>query len=341
MCPIQERKLATIRKIQEVKPITGADKICAYRVDGWWVVDQVGKYTVGDLVVYLEVDSWVSTEIAPFLSKGKEPREYEGVKGERLRTIRLKGQLSQGLLLPPHEVIGCGCYTFLKEGEDVTEWLGILKWERPINAQLAGLIRGNFPPEIPKTSQERIQNLTREFEDLKKYTWVATEKLDGTSCTFYLDKEGEFHVCSRNLDLKRDENNLYWKMAIDLDIESRMRANDLFGVALQGEVVGEGVQGNQYKCKPRFYLFDVYRVGVNYLSYDELRSLAKKLEIERVPFIMEGNIFRHDTIEDLLTFAEGESRLNDSQREGLVYQCLEHPEKSFKVISNAWLLGNE
>ena len=94
-----ERKLATIRKISEVRSIPEADKICAYGVDGWFVVDTVDKYSVGDLVVFLEVDSFVPTELAPFLSKGKEPREFEGIKGERLRSIRLRGTLSQGLLL--------------------------------------------------------------------------------------------------------------------------------------------------------------------------------------------------------------------------------------------------
>ena len=149
-----ERKLATVRTIEEIKPIDGADKICAYRVGGWWVIDQVGKYNVGDLVVYLEIDSWIPNYLAPFLSKGKEPREYEGVKGERLRTIRLKGQLSQGLLLPVDEDANYHVPVSITDGFDMTEAYGIIKWERPINAQLAGLIRGNFPPEIPKTPIE-------------------------------------------------------------------------------------------------------------------------------------------------------------------------------------------
>lgn len=98
------RKLASIKQIAEVRSIPDADKICAYRVDGWWVVDTVGKYQVGDLAVYCEVDSWIPNSLAPFLSKGQEPREYEGVKGERLRTVRLRGFTSQGLLLPLRQV---------------------------------------------------------------------------------------------------------------------------------------------------------------------------------------------------------------------------------------------
>jgi RNA ligase (TIGR02306 family) len=89
------RKLATIREIEEIKPIPEADKICAYRVDDWWVVDTINKYQVNDLVIYCEVDSWIPHELAPFLSKGQEPREYNGVKGERLKTVKLRGQISQ------------------------------------------------------------------------------------------------------------------------------------------------------------------------------------------------------------------------------------------------------
>lgn len=344
-----ERKLATIRIISAVESIEGADKICAYRIDGWWVVDQVGKYKVGDLVIYVEIDSWLSHELAPFLSKGKEPREYEGIKGERLRTIRLKGQVSQGLILPVE--IDNGQFsglvyvvkgTAVEEGDDVTTLLGIVKWERPINAQLAGLIRGNFPSEIPKTNQERIQNLSKEFEELQKHQWVVTEKLDGTSVTFYLDKEGDFHVCSRNLDLKRDENNLYWKIAIDLDIERKMLDYGYAGCALQGEIIGEGIQGNQYKRRPVFHLFDMYdSIRAVYFPVDELELQAEVLGVKTVPVLSVSFPLVAMDIPFLLTWAEGKSMLNDSQREGVVFQCLGKPEKSFKVVSNAWLLKNE
>jgi RNA ligase (TIGR02306 family) len=97
---MSERKLASIQIIQEIKPIPDADLICAYRINGWWIVSKVNEFNVGESVVYLEVDSWVPTELAPFLSKGKEPKEYNGVKGERLRSQKFKKQISQGLILP-------------------------------------------------------------------------------------------------------------------------------------------------------------------------------------------------------------------------------------------------
>ena len=96
-----ERKMATIRRIDAVQEIEGADKIEVAVVGGWKVVVKKGEFKKGELAVYLEIDSWVPTEVAPFLTKaGNKPKEYNGVKGERLRTVKLKKQISQGLLLP-------------------------------------------------------------------------------------------------------------------------------------------------------------------------------------------------------------------------------------------------
>ena len=125
---------------------------------GWQLVTAIANgFKEGDLVIYLEIDSWVPTEFAPFLSKGQEPRVYNGVKGERLKTIRLKGQISQGLLLPMSvvEIESGNPLRRFEEGEDVTALLNIQKWEAPMNAQLAGIARGTFPSFGRKTNQER------------------------------------------------------------------------------------------------------------------------------------------------------------------------------------------
>ena len=338
-----DRKLATIRKIAEVKAIPDADKICAYRVDGWWVVDSVGKYQVDDLVVYAEPDSWVPTELAPFLSKGKEPREFEGVKGERLRTVKLRGQLSQGLLLPISNCIEiAGCTSAIQEGDDWTEHLGILKWERPMNAQLAGMARGNFPTLVPKTDQERIQNLTRSFEQYQLDSWSITEKLDGSSCTFYLDDEDVFHVCSRNLDLKEDEANTFWKVARKFQIEDIMRRNFMKGMAIQGEMIGEGIQGNQYKTQLDFYVYDMYNTHTGqYILPVQLKAACERIGLKHVPILCEATEIKEQTIDSILTFAEGKSVLNGSEREGVVFKSNTVHDRSFKAINNKWLLKNE
>jgi len=341
-----ERKLASIRKISEVRSIPEADKICAYGVDGWFVVDTVDKYSVGDLVVFLEVDSFVPTELAPFLSKGKEPREYEGIKGERLRTVKLRGQISQGLLLPLSVITEVRAAVWVApdefEGSDVSDILGIIKWERPMNAQLAGMARGNFPALVPKTDQPRIQNLTREFAEYQQDTWSITEKLDGSSCTFYLDDEGVFHVCSRNLDLKEDEANSFWKVARKFDIEGIMRRNFMLGMAIQGEMIGEGIQGNQYKTQLDFYVYDMYNTHTGqYILPVQLESACEKLGLKHVPIIRDIARLNDHTIQSLLQYAEGKSLLNGSNREGVVFKSNTVHDRSWKAISNSWLLKNE
>jgi RNA ligase (TIGR02306 family) len=334
------RKLATIRKISEVRSIPDADKICAYGVDGWFVVDAVDKYSAGDLVVFLEVDSWVPTELAPFLSKGKEPREFEGIKGERLRTVKLRGQISQGLLLPLSTVVFFDLEDI--EGTDVTDVLGIIKWEKPMNAQLAGMARGNFPALVPKTDQERIQNLTRSFEQYQQDTWSITEKLDGSSCTFYLDDEDVFHVCSRNLDLKEDEANSFWKVARKFQIEDIMRRNFMKGMAIQGEMIGEGIQGNQYKTQLDFYVYDMYNTHTGqYILPVQLKAACERLGLKHVPILAEDISLVGESVSGILAQAEGKSELNASEREGLVFKSNSIHDRSFKAISNKWLIKNE
>lgn len=333
------RQLATIRRIEEVSPIQGADLIVAYRVDGWWVVDKKDQYQVGDLVVYCEVDSWIPHQLAPFLSKGKEPRVFEGVPGERLRTVRLKGQLSQGLFLKPADVMDAKQFTLAGIGGDVSELLGIQKWEPTISAQLAGQVRGNFPTEIPKTDQARVQNIRNFAQTHHGELYEVTEKLHGSSCTFYLDNDGVFHVCSRNWDLKPDENNAYWKAAIKYNVEAEMKRLGLNGYAIQGELCGEGINGNNYKLGLDFFVFDIYIVGEGYASPYSRHYLAEQLGLKHVPVVVSA-LQLLDSKEELLRKADGQSHIADCKREGYVYKS-HSSDNTFKVVSNAWLLKYE
>lgn len=334
------RKLAKIAKIDELNPIEGADAIECAVVGGWKVVAQKGLYQVGDLAVYFEIDSWIPHELAPFLSKGKEPREFEGVKGERLKTIRLRGQLSQGLLMPLEEACK-NIESELFEGLDVTVPLGILKWEKPVNAQLAGVCRGNFPSLIPKTDQERVQNLKKEIRAAydSGLLFEVTEKLEGSSMTCYLI-DGEFGVCSRNMDLKRDENNSFWKVAIEDDIENKMRFSDNF--AIQGELIGPGIQGNIYKLsKPEFRVFDVYDIkDGTYMNPADRLDMITRMGLNHVPVLVTGKDLGIGTIDELLTWAEGESKLGKTEREGIVFKQQDGG-MTFKAISNKYLLGEK
>ncbi len=211
-----------------------------------------------------------------------------------------------------------------------------------MNAQLAGMARGNFPVLVPKTDQERIQNLTRSFEQYQQDTWSITEKLDGSSCTFYLDDEDVFHVCSRNLDLKEDEANSFWKVARKFQIEDVMRRNFMKGMAIQGEMIGEGIQGNQYKTQLDFYVYDMYNTHTGqYILPIQLKAACERLGLKHVPILCEATEIKEQTIQSLLEYAEGKSVLNGSNREGVVFKSNTVHDRSFKAISNSWLLKNE
>lgn len=349
------RKLATIRRVAEVRPIEGADAIEHVRVDGWWVVGKKGEFKVDELVTYLEIDSWVPTELAPFLSKGKQPREYNGVKGERLKTVKLRGAISQGLLLPiPAEFNDPTQFT---EGLDVTELLGIQKWEPPIPAQLRGKIAGTFPSWLRKTDQERIQNCFRDVEPLFEDRWAIEEKLDGSSMTvgyrkgeFILDKDGqpipeETVICSRNLSLKLDdEGNTFVRVAKESGVLDALKAYGR-NLGISGELCGEGIQGNKYNIKGhKWFVFDILDVDTGkYLGFTE-RNIALfylsqlGAQLETVPYIISQNL-RGETVNSLLEMAEAKSVLNaKSEREGLVFKNQRDPDISFKAISNRWLL---
>ena len=330
------RKMATVRKIDAIGPIEGADAIEVATVGGWKVVINKCEFQAGDLAVYCEIDSWIPFELAPFLSKGKEPREFEGVKGERLRTVKLRGQISQGLLLNLDNVIP-ETHSF-GEDSDVSEYLNIKKWEKAIPAQLAGQVKGNFPTQIPKTDQERVQNLKKEIESAQGAVFEVTEKLEGSSMTVY-KIDGVFGVCSRNLDLKRDENNSFWATAIKLDIENKMAFSDNF--AIQGELIGPGIQGNIYNLSNlEFRVFDIYDIKDGcYLNPADRENIIGRMGLDHVP-VLDDAFVLNDSIEELLNLAEGTSRLGDTEREGIVFKEV-NGGMTFKAISNKYLLGEK
>lgn len=364
-----ERALATIRRVAAIHPIDGADKIEAIIVDGWQAVAQKGLYKVGDLVVYLEIDSFVPHDIAPFLTKpGKKPDVYNEVEGQRLKTVRLRGALSQGLLLPMTEHFTHwendtwvhtsmhGTYS-VEVGDDVTDLLHIQKWEKPINAQLAGIVKGNFPNFIPKTDQERIQNCYNKIvrfceENHDSRFWEVTEKLDGSSCTVYVNNYNH-GVCSRNYDIEYDENNAFWSVVIRDEILQKLIAlisvYEYEGIAIQGELVGPGVQGNKYKLDKReFFVFDIFNIeDQKYITPEVRRKLCNEFGLKHVPVINHDFVFHDVPYSEVLGFGDGTSMLANVEREGVVFKnttFVDHTSgtpSSFKVISNAWLLKNE
>lgn len=328
------RKMASIRKIDSIRPISGADAIECARVGGWDVVVKRGEFKEGELAVYCEIDSWIPHELAPFLSKGSEPREFEGVRGERLRTVKLRGQVSQGLLLPL-EPTCANIESRLFEGLDISAPLNIQKWEAPVPASLAGNVRGAFPSFIPKTDQERIQNLTEEFKTWQDYTWEVSEKLDGSSMTVYY-KDGDFGVCSRNWNLTESSGNSLWQQARAYNLEQVLTQEGNF--AVQGEIIGEGIQGNPYRIRGQdFFVYDIFDINEQrYLSPAERQAFVARNNLKHVP-ITNRNLPTPASVTDILRAAEGRSQLHaDTEREGLVFKS--NGQVSFKAISNKFLL---
>jgi RNA ligase (TIGR02306 family) len=263
-------------------------------------------------------------------------------EGFRLKTIKLRGQVSQGLILPIRE-LQLANKDLLAEGMEVTKELDIVKYEPPIPAELAGKVKGLFPSFIPKTDEERVQNLTAEFDEWKNLpsgSFYTTEKLDGTSATYYF-KDGEFGVCSRNLELLETEGNSFWRVAREMDLENKMKSLG-YNVSLQGELVGEGIQGNPYKIKgQKVFFFNLFNIDeYEHSGLEEFEKTIKDLGLETVP-VLETNFVLPGTIEDLLSYADAKSSLNPSfDREGVVIRSKDR-KISFKAISNKFLLNEK
>lgn len=353
-----ERKLATIRKISDIQPIDGADKIEVAVVDGWKVVIQKDEYQVGDLCVYCEVDSFLPVrEEYEFLRKNSYKHLPDGSEGFRLKTVKLRGQVSQGLILPL-SVLSDSTRSHVREleqtqlvgplknisdspvGFDVTNELGITKYEPPIPPELSGVAKGPFPGFLSKTDEERIQNFASEYENMKEHVYYVTEKLDGSSATYYI-KDGVFGVCSRNLELIESPTNSFWKFARKSDLENKMKSLG-FNICLQGELVGNGIQKNPYKLNDQtvrfFNAFDIDEH--KYLGFLEFSLIVFTLGLQTVP-VLDTDFYLPPTIDDMLKYADGPSELNPEQkREGVVVRSLDRT-ISFKVISNTFLLEEE
>jgi len=342
------RKLASIKRIDKLEPIEGADKIELAHVGGWKVVvaKDVG-HKEGDLVVYCEIDSYLPIEPEfEFLRKSSYKKLVDGSEGFRLKTIKLRNQISQGLILPLSDA-----YTIFKrntpnldmtwfEGLDVSDMLGIVKYEPPMPAELAGKVKGYFPSFIRKTDEERVQNLMDEYEGFKNQEFYVTEKLDGSSATFYI-KDGVFGVCSRNLELLETEENTFWKVAREMDLENKMRSVGK-NFSLQGELIGEGIQKNPYKIKGHtvkfFNVFDIDEQERQPLEY--FKMTMDVLGLDSVPIIDESFTLPN-TVNDMLIYAEAPSLLNrDFNREGVVVRSKDQT-ISFKSISNQFLLNEK
>jgi RNA ligase (TIGR02306 family) len=340
-----ERHLVTIQRILALNPIPNADKIEQATILGWSLVVPKGDFKVGDLCVYCEVDS-----ILP----DKPEFEFLRTRRFRIKTIRLKGVISQGIAFPL-SILKDSCLIVpqVTEGQDVTDLLGVTKFEIPIPVCMSGIMKGNFPGFIPKTDEERIQNIPWILDVYHNQgPFNYTEKLDGTSATYYI-KDGIFGVCSRNIDLARPEPdvsakdkilNVFWKVANELHLEDNMkRLGDNF--AIQGEIIGPGIRQNRYGLNEhRIYIYNVFDIATGKYADVHAIDIIKALGLVSVPLVSITKTLPPD-IETLVKFATIQSIIAPSILiEGMVIRPKYNINDarigrlSFKVLNPEYLL---
>lgn len=333
-----ERKLASVRTIKNKEPIEGADRIELVQVDGWKCVSKKDEFEIGDKCIYFEIDSFLPIEDQfEFLRKSCYKNNSVVGEGFRIKTIRLRGQISQGLVIPITDK-----YKDLEEGTDLTEELGVKKYEIPETFGPTER-KGNFPIEIPKTDENRIQNLksNRNPWMKKEIEYIITEKLEGSSMTVFFNN-GKFGVCSRNMMVDDEGDGTFAKIAKELNLKEKMEHAEV-NMAIQGELIGPGVQGNYYNLDAhQFRVFNVYHIDTrSYFDWDiVVNNICDSLGLDTVPVIERKKLIIDGIQEDLLEYADSKSELIDKPREGVVFKTHDNS-ISFKAINNEYLLNGK
>jgi RNA ligase (TIGR02306 family) len=333
------RKLASIQRVLNIIPIPNADAIELVQINGWQCVVKKGAFLEGMLGVYFEIDAVPpDLPLFDFLWKG-QPKRPESL---HIRTMRLRGALSQGLLIPLADLADEGFpVRGLPDGTDVTDLLGVTKYEPPPPDGM-GDYRGPFPSLVTKTDETRVQSFPQLIDELRGKPYVITLKCDGTSGTFCM-WEDTFHACNRNHSILENDN-IFWRVA------NRYRLDEVMSLypylALQGEVVGPGIQKNHMGLKTvDFRAFNLFNMKTGtHEDPIELFDFCEEHGIPVAPIVEEGESFDH-TMESLLKLAEGKYDGTKNEREGIVirprigiYSLTLASRLSFKAINNRFLL---
>ncbi len=347
------RKLASIQKVVSVSPHTNADSLELVQVQGWQMCAKKGEFHPGDFCVYVEIDS---------IMPDRPEFEFLRTKNFRIKTVKLRGELSQGIcfptsILPMAELVvrddGSADYNYIfQEGEDMTQLLGVVKYEKAVHASLSGIAKGSFPSWAPKTDEERVQNLAGLLSRWVGTKCYLTEKLEGSSASFYL-KGGVFGVCSRNLDLMESDTNAFWKLARQEKIQERLEEFvqynpfEIKNVMIQGELIGEKIEENHYGLTGHhFRAFNVFDIDKQiFLGYWEFLSAVALMGLQTVPVLATDHILVADT-SYYVQMANGLKSLLKPEvlAEGIVIRPLveqkdnRHGRVSFKAISNEYIL---
>jgi RNA ligase (TIGR02306 family) len=354
------RKLASIQKIDRVSPIVDADAIELVHIKGWQCVSKKGEFQAGDFCIYFEIDAYLPIdERFEFLRKNSYRNNEYMNEGFRVKSMKMRGEISQGLAMPVSLFPELSEVTLVDEAE-VTELLGVRKWEMPETVGSMGVMIGEKPFGIPTTDETRIQSLPTFIEALRGKPYYISTKLDGTSCTLYV-MDGQVGICGRNYEYKEDvDSSEMWRWFYERGLKEKFLALGR-NIVLQGEFCGPGIQKNPLKLmKPNFFTFDFLKLEQGIALKQDLKdmlAICNGLQIDVVPIEEKGNSFDY-TMEDLLKRAEGKYD-SGVVKEGIVirtqtmescefYDTNQEGERvkrthrlSFKVINNQFLLKEQ
>lgn len=345
------RKLASVQRVYAVEPIEGADRIELARVLGWQCVVNKGSFKPMDLGVYFEIDSFLPIrEEFEFLRKSCYKNTDIMGEGFRLRTQKFRGQISQGLLLPldtfPELPDG------LTVGQDVSNLLGVRKWEIEERATTGGNVIGGLPYDVPHTDETRVQaepGLIDAFAGLEYY--IST-KMDGSSHSISIDEDG-FHVTGHNYEYKNDDSSAFYRLVNERGyrdvLERFAKISGDNTVTVQGEFCAPGIQQNRLRLtKPEWYVFTIRENGKR-VGLERMKNICRSCGFNMVPIEEIGTDLpsKYPTVEALLERADGEYP-NGGKKEGIVVRTTEPVYNdtiggplSMKIVSNKYLLKQE
>ena len=345
------RKLASVQRIWKVEPIEGADKIELAHVLGWQCVVNKDQFKDMDVGVYFEIDSFlpVRPEFEFLRASSYKKTDIMG-EGFRLRTMRFRGQISQGLLLP------LSYFSEISEdtpvGQDVSELIGVKKWEIEERATTGGNVIGTLPYDIPHTDETRVQENPELIGAFSGIGYYISTKMDGSSHSVGIDGDG-FHVTGHNFEYKNDGSSAFYNLVNERGYRERIekfaKDNGLETFTIQGEFCAPGIQKNRLRLtKPEWYVFTIRENGKR-VGLKRMLEICNELKLDTVPIEEVGfNLpSKYPTVEALLQRADGEYP-KGGKKEGIVVRPTEpvfcpliSASLSMKVVSNKYLLKNE
>ena len=345
------RKLASVQRVWKIEPIEGADRIELAHVLGWQCVVNKGQILPMDTAVYFEIDSFlpIRPEFEFMRASSYKNSDIMG-EGFRLKTMRFRGQLSQGLLLPLSMFPEIPADA--EVGTDVTELLGVRKWEIEERATTGGTVIGPLPYDIPHTDETRVQAMPELIQEFRGLEYYISTKMDGSSHSIGIDENG-FHVTGHNYEYKDDGSSGFYKLVNERGYKTKLEAfakeNGLKTLTIQGEYCGPGILKNRLKLvKPEWYVFTVRENGKR-VGLDRMLEVCRALGLDHVPIEERGMDLpsKYPTVEALLERADGDYP-RGGKKEGIVIRPTEpifcpliSASLSMKVVSNKYLLKNE